>query len=77
MRDKTLVMFRSHVSYLRKHHSLFAAGVFYLAMAFRLVLAVAKAGLRAIFARGAWADLRQRWRRFVSFAFLRPGRVGG
>lgn len=76
MKDKTLVMFRSHVSYLRKHHSAAAAAAFYLAMGLRLGLAVAKAGLRAVTRRGPWADIRQRWGRFVSFALLRPGRVG-
>ena len=77
MKDKTLVMFRSHVSYLRKNHSVIAAGVFYLAMGLRLSLTVVKAGVRAITFRGPWAELRQRWGRFTSFAFLRPGRVGG
>lgn len=77
MKDKTLVMFRSHVSYLRKHFSPVAAAAFYLAMGLRLALAVAKAGARAVTRRGPWADIRQRWGRFVSFAMLRPGRVGG
>jgi GT2 family glycosyltransferase len=77
MRDKTLVMFRSHVSYLRKNHSALAAGAYYLAMAGRLSLAVAKAGLRSAVGRAGWADVRHRWQRFTNFAFLRSGRVGG
>ena len=77
MKDKTLVMFRSHLSYLRKNHSRLAAAAFYLATAFRLLLAVGKAAVQAAITSGETASLRQRWRRFVSFAFLRPGRVGG
>lgn len=77
MRDKTLVMFRSHVSYLRKNHSGAAATAFYMAMAGKLILAVAKTTLRAVVGRASRSDVRQRWQRLVNFAFLRSGRVGG
>lgn len=76
MKDKTLVMFRSHLSYLRKHHTAAAAAAFYAAMTARLGLAVAKAAGRWAVGRAAAADVRQRWHRMVSFAFLRPGRSG-
>lgn len=77
MRDKTLVMFRSHVSYLRKHHGWPAAAAFYSAMGVKLTLASAKQMLRLVVGRATWADVRQRWRRQWSFLALRPGKVGG
>lgn len=77
LRDKTLVIFRSHVSYLRKNHSAAAAAAFYLAMAGKLTLAVAKTTLRAVLGGASRADVRQRWHRLISFALLRSGRVGG
>ncbi|MCE9564912.1 MAG: glycosyltransferase family 2 protein [Planctomycetes bacterium] len=77
MRDKTLVMFRSHVSYLRKNHGWFAAAAFYLGMGLRLVLAMWKQGLFWLIGRAKWTDVRQRWQRLKSFVALRPGKVGG
>ncbi len=77
MRDKTLVMFRSHVSYLRKNHGWLAAAGFYLTMGLKLTLAMAKQGLFWMIGRARWADVRQRWERLRSFLTLRPGKVGG
>jgi GT2 family glycosyltransferase len=77
MKDKTLVMFRSHLSYIRKHHSRLAAGLYYVAMGLRLAGATTKQLLGLLIGRASLADLRQRWRRQVQFLFLRPGRVGG
>ena len=77
MRDKTLVMFRSHVSYLRKNHGWLAAAGFYLTMGLQLTLAMAKQGLYWMIGRARWADVRQRWQRLRSFLTLRPGKVGG
>jgi GT2 family glycosyltransferase len=77
MRDKTLVMFRSRLSYLRKNHSATSAFAFYLAMGFRLCLAVGKTALRWTFGRVDSAEFRQKWVRLLSFALLRPGRTGG
>ncbi len=77
MRDKTLVMFRSHVSYFRKNHGRVAALAFYLAMGLKLTLAVAKQGLRLLIGRASRKDVRQRWQRQWNFLLLRPGRVGG
>jgi GT2 family glycosyltransferase len=77
MRDKTLVMFRSHVSYLRKNHGPAAATLFYLGMGLKLTLAAGKQLLRLTVGRGTRADVRQRWQRLTSFVALRPGKVGG
>ncbi len=77
MRDKTMVMFRSHLSYLRKNHSAAAALAFYLAMGGRLGLAVGKTALRWSCGRVEGAEIRQKWGRLLSFALLRPGRTGG
>jgi GT2 family glycosyltransferase len=76
MRDKTLVMFRSHITYLRKNHSAAAATAFYLAMAGKLTLAVAKTTLRALTGKASRADVEQRCHRLINFAFLRSSRVG-
>jgi GT2 family glycosyltransferase len=77
MKDKTFTMFRSHLSYVRKHHGRAAAVCFYLAMGARLVGATCKQGLRWLVGRAARHDVLQRWRRQVQFLFLRPGRAGG
>jgi len=77
MRDKTLVMFRSHVSYLRKNHGWFASAAFYASMGLQLFLAFAKQSLRWCLGRVPWTDVRQRWGRLRSFLTLRPGKVGG
>jgi GT2 family glycosyltransferase len=77
MRDKSMVMFRSHLSYLRKNHSWFAAAAFYLAMSLRLALAFAKTAMRALLGRVSAAEVRLKWNRLLSFGLLRPGRTGG
>jgi GT2 family glycosyltransferase len=77
MRDKTLVMFRSHVSYLRKNHGWPAAAAFYLGMGLKLTLAAAKQVLRLLVGRATREDVRQRWNRLRNFVALRPGKVGG
>ncbi len=77
MRDKTMVMFRSHVTYLAKNHSRAAAAAFYAAMGLKLNLASAKQLARMLVGRASWADVRQRWQRQWNFLLLRPGKVGG
>lgn len=77
MRDKTLVMFRSHVSYLAKNHGLPAAAAYYSTMGLMLTLAMVKQGLLWGVGRARWADVRQRGQRLRSFVTLRPGKVGG
>jgi GT2 family glycosyltransferase len=72
LRDKTGLMYRSHLVYLRKHHPS-AAPAYFLAMAGRLGLAVVKAGLRAAVGRAGRADVAQRWARLRGFVF--PGRA--
>ena len=77
MRDKTLVMFRSHLSYLRKNHGRTAAAAFYAGMGLLLTLAAAKQALRWPVGRSTRSDVEVRWRRLVNFVALRPGKVGG
>ena len=72
LRDKTGLMFRSHVTYLRKNHGRAAAAAFYLAMGLKLFLATAKQVLRLLAGRGTRAEIRERWQRMLSFMTLRP-----
>src|SRR5262249_11766220 len=67
MKDKTFTMFRSHLSYIRKHHGAAAAVGFYLAMGLRLMGATCKQSARWLVGRAAAADVAQRWRRQVQF----------
>jgi GT2 family glycosyltransferase len=77
MRDKSLTMYRSHVSYLRKHHGALWSSSFYLAMVLRLSMSWVKQGLFWLVGRSRWSDVRLRWRRLWNFLSLRPGKVGG
>jgi GT2 family glycosyltransferase len=75
--DKTLMMYRSHISYIRKHHGRAAAAAYYLAMGFRLAGASIKQLLMILAGRANFADLRQRLRRQFQFLSFRPAqRVG-
>ena len=76
MRDKTLVMFRSHITYLRKNHGPAASTAYYAAMATRLGLALAKQTLRWAAGTGSRAEVRQRWGRLTGFVGLKPTRAG-
>jgi hypothetical protein len=77
MRDKTFVHFRSHLSYLRKHHSASAAALYYLVMSARLSGATAKQALRFAAGKASAVELLERLRRQRQFVLLRPGRTGG
>jgi GT2 family glycosyltransferase len=77
MRDKTFVHFRSHLSYVRKHHALALAGLYYLAMGAVLAGATAKQLGLFLTGRAEFAALRQRCRRQLQFLSLQSGRSGG
>jgi GT2 family glycosyltransferase len=77
MHDKTFVHFRSHLSYIRKHHSWLAAAVYYAVMVGRLTLATMWQAVRWAGGRASLADVRERSNRQLQFALLRPGRTGG
>ena len=77
MKDKTLVHFRSHLSYIYKNHSALAAGCYYLAMAGRLTLATIKSALGMCVGRSNWTAFQQRVFRQRQFLLLRSGRTGG
>ena len=77
MKDKTLVHFRSHLSYIRKHHSWLPAALYYLVMISRLALATIWQTVRWLAGRSPFAEVRERATRQLQFALLRPGRIGG
>jgi GT2 family glycosyltransferase len=77
MKDKTFTMFRSHLSYVRKHHGAAAAACYYVAMGLRLTGATAKQTLRCLIGRANGGDVLQRLRRQLQFMLLQPGRAGG
>lgn len=71
LRDKTGLMFRSHVTYLRKNHGRAAAAAYYAATGLRLFLAAGKQTLRFALGRATRADVRGRWARLRDFVTLR------
>jgi GT2 family glycosyltransferase len=77
MKDKTFVHFRSHLSYIRKHHSWVPAGLYYLAIVGRLTFAMLWQTLRWLGGASSFADVCERSNRQRQFALLRPGRTGG
>jgi GT2 family glycosyltransferase len=77
MKDKTFVHFRSHLSYIRKHHSWLPAAVYYGVMVGRLTLATGWQALRWAGGAASLAEVRERSSRQRQFALLRPGRSGG
>jgi hypothetical protein len=77
MKDKTFVHFRSHLSYIRKHHSWLPAALYYLVMVGRLSFATIWQALRWIAGSASLSDVRERSSRQLQFALLRPGRTGG
>lgn len=72
LRDKTGLMFRSQVTYLRKNHGRLPAAAYYAAMGLRLSLAAANQALKLLVGRATWADVRGRWARLRNFLTLRP-----
>jgi len=74
--DKTFMHFRSHLSYIRKHHSWLPASLYYLVMVGRLTLAAGWQVLRWMTGRARLADVRERSVRQLQFALLRPSRSG-
>ena len=77
MKDKTFVHFRSHLSYLAKHHERTAAALYYAGMVGRLTLATGKQVLRAATMQGPWSDARVRFERQKQFMTLQSGKSGG
>lgn len=77
MKDKTFVHFRSHLSYIRKHHSSLPAALYYLVMVGRLTLATLWQTVRWLGGAASLAEVRERSSRQLQFALLRPGRTGG
>jgi len=74
--DKTFMHFRSHLSYVRKHHSWTLAALYYVVMVGRLTLAAAWQSLKWMTGRARFADVRERVSRQWQFALLRPSRSG-
>lgn len=76
LKDKTFMHFRSHLTYIRKNHSLPAAGAYYVAMAARLTAATGWQALRVAAGRATPDALRERWDRQRQFLLLRSTRRG-
>ncbi|HEV7396252.1 MAG TPA: glycosyltransferase family 2 protein [Pyrinomonadaceae bacterium] len=76
MKDKTFAHFRSRLTYIRRHHSLFSAGAYYLAVGLRLTGATAIQVWRYIFGMNSSSDVRERYERQRRFLFLRSTRSG-
>jgi GT2 family glycosyltransferase len=74
IRDKTFMHFRSHLSYIRKHHFWLASAAYYLVMVGRLSLATLWQLLRWAVGRAQLAEVRERSTRQWQFARLRPSR---
>jgi GT2 family glycosyltransferase len=77
MKDKTFVHFRSHLSYIRKHHSWLPASLYYFVMVTRLTGATTWQLVRWLTGRVPFADVRERSSRQLQFVLLRHGRAGG
>ena len=77
MRDKTFVHFRSRLTYLRKHHSSFAAVAYYGSMVAVLSAALAWQCARLPLGLASRDAVQERARRLARFAMLKPGAVGG
>jgi GT2 family glycosyltransferase len=77
MKDKTFVHFRSHLSYIKKHHSMTVTAAYYAAMAARLTLATGKQAVGVLTGAVDVGVLRERLDRQRQFMMLRPGRTGG
>jgi GT2 family glycosyltransferase len=76
IRDKTFAHLRTHLTYLRKHHSGVAAALFYGVMVARLAAATSWQMLKWTIGAAPFSHVRERWQRQLDFALLRPGRQG-
>lgn len=77
MKDKTFVHFRSHLSYLRKHHGRLPAALYYSIMAGRLTAATLWQVVRWMAGTAPFSHVRERSSRQKEFLLLRHGRAGG
>mgnify|MGYP002849301656 CR=1 FL=1 len=76
IRDKSFMHFRSHLTYLRKHHGTVVAAAHYLAMVLRLTLAASWSGVKWLVGLETGAVFFPRCRRQLEFLLLRPGQRG-
>jgi GT2 family glycosyltransferase len=76
IRDKTFAHFRTHLTYIRKHHSRFAATLIYAAMVGRLSAATSWQVVRWLARAAPFSAVRERMRRQIDFTLLRSGRRG-
>lgn len=77
MKDKMFVHFRSHLSYIRKHHSWFLALLYYMVMVGRLSLSTLWQAVRWLAGATSFAEVQDRWQRQRQFVLLKAGRTGG
>jgi GT2 family glycosyltransferase len=76
IRDKTFAHVRTHLTYLRKHHSGAAAALFYGVMVARLAAATSWQMVKWTIGAAPFSHVRERWQRQIDFALLRSGRHG-
>ena len=76
MKDKTFMHYRSHLTYLAKHHSSLAASAFYVALSLRLSVSTVWQVARLLIGRGSMNELRARYQRQMGFLGLRSSRSG-
>lgn len=76
MRDKTFSHFRSHLSYMRKHHSIVLAALYYGVMSLRLTGATVLQALYCLIGRASIVELRERYERQKQFILLQSSSSG-
>jgi hypothetical protein len=76
MKDKTFAHFRSHLSFLRKNHSIIIAGLYYLVLGLRLSGATTRQAVRCMLGRATSSEFRERFERQIKFLFLRSPQTG-
>lgn len=76
MKDKTFMHYRSHLTYLAKHHSKLVASAFYLALSLRLSASTVWQAARLLVGRGSLEELQLRYRRQMGFWRLDSARSG-
>lgn len=76
MKDKTFMHYRSHLTYLAKHHTRFVALAFYVALSLRLSASTLWQLGRLLTGQGSLEELRSRYRRQMGFLRLHSSRSG-
>jgi GT2 family glycosyltransferase len=76
MKDKTFMHYRSHLTYLAKHHSKLVASAFYVALSLRLTASTLWQVGRLLTGQGSIREVRARFTRQMGFLRLHSSRSG-